>query len=75
MSKASNISIGGDAPSLYFRKIEEQEGVSPFVLDDILQSHLIEPGHLRNDDFNDFFDARVLALSEIVADAMGIPPM
>ena len=71
LSKASNSSIGGDAPSVYLRRIEEQEGVSPIVLDDILRSHLIEPEHLRTDDFEAFFDARMRALSEIVADAMG----
>ena len=73
LSKDSNSSIGGDAPSVYLRRIEEQEGVSPIVLDDILRSHLIEPEHLRNDDFERFFDARIRALSEIVADAMGKP--
>ena len=73
LSKASNISVGGDAPSIYLRRIEEQEGVSPLVLDDILRSHLIEPEHLRNDDFEAFFDARMQALSEIVANAMGKP--
>lgn len=73
LSKASNISIGGDAPSIYLRRIEEQEGVSPAVLDNILRSHLIEPEHLRNDDFEAFFDARMRALSKIVEDAMGKP--
>ena len=73
LSKGSNISIGGDAPSVYLRRIEEQEGVSPIVLDDILRSHLIEPEHLRNDNFDSYFDARMEALSKIVADAMGKP--
>ena len=73
LSKGSNISIGGDAPSVYLRRIEEQEGVSPIVLDNILRSHLIEPEHLRNDDFDSYFDARMEALSKIVADAMGKP--
>ena len=73
LSKGSNISIGGDAPSVYLRRIEEQEGVSPIVLDEILRSHLIEPEHLRNDDFDSYFDARMEALSKIVADAMGKP--
>ena len=73
LSKASNISVGGDAPSVYLRRIEQQEGVSSAVLDDILRSHLIEPDFLRNDDFESFFDARIGALSRIVADAMGKP--
>ena len=73
LSKASNIFVGGDAPSVYLRRIEEQGGISPIVLDEILRSHLIEPEHLRNDDFEAFFDARFRALSGIVADAMGKP--
>lgn len=73
LSKASNISIGGDAPSVYLRRIEEQEGVSTDVLDDILRSHLIEPEHLRNDDFESFFGARMQALSDLVGEAMGKP--
>ena len=73
LSKASNSSIGGDAPSVYLRRIEQQEGVLPVVLDDILRSHLIEPEHLRNDDFESFFDARIQALSRIVAEAMDKP--
>ena len=58
---------------MYLRRIEEQEGVSPIALDNILRSHLIEPEHLRNDDFDAFFDARMRALSDIVADAMAKP--
>ena len=73
LSKASNISIGGDAPSVYLRRIEEQEGVPSDRLDDILRSHLIEPEHLRNDDFDSFFTSRMHALSEIVEQAMGKP--
>ena len=73
LSKASNISIGGDAPSVYLRRIEDQEGVSSVVLDDILRSHLIEPVQLRNDDFEAFFDARMRALSVIIAEAMDKP--
>jgi len=57
--------------SLYLRRIEEQKGVSPLALDDILRPHLIEPDHLRRDDFKAFFKERTRALSKIVADAMG----
>ena len=73
LSRASNISIGGDAPSVYLRRIEEQEGVSSVVLDEILRSHLINPEHLRNDDFESFFEERMQALSEIIATAMDKP--
>ncbi len=73
LSKASNISIGGDAPSVYLRRIEEEGNVTSDMLDDILRSHLIDPEHLRRDDFDAFFDARLRALSDIVGDAMGKP--
>lgn len=71
LSKASNIAIHGHAPSVYLRRIEQQQGLTPDALDDILRSHLIEPAHLRNDDFQAFFDARIAALAGIVADALG----
>ncbi|WP_376960597.1 DUF262 domain-containing protein [Azospirillum sp. A26] len=71
LSKASNIAIGGDAPSVYLRRIEQRQGLSPEALDDILRSHLIEPAHLRNDDFDAFFAARMDALAGVVATALG----
>lgn len=71
LSKASNIAIGGDAPSVYLRRIEQRQGLSPEALDDILRSHLIEPAHLRNDDFDAFFAARMDALAGVVAGALG----
>ena len=70
LSKASNGSIGGAAPSVYLQRIERQEGVSSAMLDDILRSHLIEPEHLRKDDFDAFFNARIQALSGIISEAM-----
>ena len=73
LSRSSNASIGGDAPSVYLRRIEERDGVSSAKLDEILRSHLIDPGHLRTDDFDAFFDGRLKALSGLVADAMGKP--
>ena len=73
LSKTSNRSIGGHAPSVYLQRIEQEGGVTSEVLDDILRSHLIEPEHLRNDDFDAFFNARIHALSGLVANAMDKP--
>lgn len=73
LSKLSNIAIGGDAPSVYLKRIEAKQGLSSDDLNDILRSHLIEPAHLRNDDFTAFFDARIKALSSLVTDSMGKP--
>ena len=71
LSKKSNIAIGGDAPSVYLKRIEEKQGIQPEALDEILRTHLIEPQHLRNDDFESFYDARRQALASLVSNAMG----
>jgi hypothetical protein len=71
LSKLSNILISGDAPSVYLRRIEQKHGLSSSALDEILRTHLIEPGHLREDDFDAFFEARTKALAGLVANAMG----
>jgi hypothetical protein len=70
LSRASNIVIGGDAPSIYLKRIEHRQGLQPEALDAILRSHLIEPAHLRSDDFEAFFEARIEALAGVVAQAM-----
>jgi hypothetical protein len=73
LSKLSNISVGGDAPSVYLRRIEQNQGISSEDLDTILRTHLIEPAHLRADDFKAFYEARSKALAELVASAMQKP--
>lgn len=73
LSKQSNISLGGEAPSVYLRKVEHKAGISKERLDDILRTHLIEPEHLRADDFEAFFNARMDALSRMIAAAMDKP--
>jgi hypothetical protein len=73
LSKKSNILIGGDAPSIYLKRIESKHGLSAGRLDDILRTHLIEPQFLRADDFKGFCDARVKALSTLISEALGKP--
>ena len=73
LSAASNREIGGDAPSKYLKRIEEKHGLTSDQLDSILGTHLIEPEHLRNDDFYTFFQARRDTLSDIIGGAMGKP--
>lgn len=70
LSKSSNITIGGNAPSVYLKRIQEKQGISPDALDNILRTHLIDPEHLRTDDFEAFFQARMKALGSLVAEAM-----
>lgn len=73
LSKATNIAIGGVAPSLYLRTIERKHGIRAETLDGILRGHRIEPSFLRNDDFDGFFAARREALSGLISQAMGKP--
>lgn len=73
LSAATNRFIGGDPPSKYLKRIEKRFGLSSEELDDILRTHLIEPDHLRKDDFEKFFKTRIEALSDIVSKAMGKP--
>ena len=67
LSAETNRAIGGAAPSIYLRRIEDRQGIEPQALDDILRTHLIEPETLRADDFGAFYDARRRALTELVA--------
>lgn len=73
LSRRSNQSIGGSAPSEYLKRIEKETGISAAALDDILRSHLIEPRFLRTDDFDGFYAARATALSTLIGSAMGKP--
>lgn len=73
LSKLSNIAVGGDAPSVYLKRIEDRQGISSTDLDAILRTHLIEPALLRNDDFAAFCTARQAALEELIAGAMQKP--
>ncbi len=73
LSKLSNILISGDAPSVYLKRIETKNGLTPERLDSILRSHLIQPEFLRADDFQGFFDARLKALSSLISSALGKP--
>lgn len=73
LSSRTNRIIGGSAPSEYINKIKSQ-----FVADDdrmrkILESHVIDPDTLENDDFQAFFKARKEALLERIESAMGKP--
>jgi hypothetical protein len=73
LSRGSNIAMGGDAPSVYLKRIEDKHGLSRTQIDEILRTHLIEPEHLRDDDFNAFFNARMKTLAGLISEAMGKP--
>ena len=71
LSYRTNRTIGGDAPSHYLARLPKQGGASDAEIDEHLKSHLIDPGHLRGDDFDAFFTARRETLLGLIERAMG----
>ena len=69
LTASTNRSIGGRAPSEYLTRIRVPGG----DLDGLLRTHLVEPAHLRADDFGAFFAARQSALLGAIREAMGKP--
>lgn len=71
LSKKTNIRVGGVAPSEYLPKVEGLAGTSGHQLDQILETHEINPAFLRSDDFRSFYIDRRHRLVQIVEKAMG----
>lgn len=73
ISYKANRKIGGDAPSVYLQKIqnEKQVGLSDEQMDDLLASHSLSPSFLRKDDFEMFIQDRRQQLIDLIAKAMG----
>ncbi len=69
LTARTNRSIGGQAPSEYLEYIEAK--VPRDKLDEYLRTHLIDPAHLRADDFDGFFAARRSALLRVIQKEMG----
>jgi hypothetical protein len=73
ISFKANRMIGGKAPSLYLRQIQEHQQVmlTDGEMDTILRSHAIEPSLLREDAFQGFYATRKTALLALIENAMG----
>ena len=69
LTARTNRSIGGPAPSEYLERIQIQ--VPHDRLDEYLRTHLIDPTHLRTNDFDGFFTARQSALLRVIREVMG----
>ena len=67
LTARTNRSIGGEAPSAYLERIE----VPHDRLDEFLRTHLIDPAHLRANDFDGFFAARQSALLRVIREVIG----
>lgn len=71
LAARTNRIIGGNAPSAYLPRMQQQASLGAVELDRILGTHLIDPVALRDDDFGAFFSAREQALLARIAAAMG----
>jgi hypothetical protein len=73
ISYKANRKIGGHAPSVYLRKLQEEKTVqlSNEDMDALVASHGISAKTLRNDDFEAHYQARKLALFGLIGKAMG----
>ncbi len=73
ISYKANRKIGGDAPSKYLNKIQNDVNVelSNLEMDSILETHLVDPGAFRSDDFIKFIHLRSIKLTELIYTAMG----
>ncbi|BDA69010.1 hypothetical protein CAL7716_031760 [Calothrix sp. PCC 7716] len=71
ISARTNRMIGGKAPSIYLPKVQNEAGVTQAHIDEFLQTHLIDPKLLRQDDFENFLNARKKSILERIEKAMG----
>jgi len=63
--------MSNQAPSEYMRRLEAEASLPGDWLDDIVGTHLVEPKHLRADDFAAFYTARSAELLKLIEEAMG----
>ncbi len=73
LAARTNRMVGNNPPSLYLARLQKHAGIEDARMDDILRSHVIEPVHVRADDFDAFFQAREAALLARIENAMGKP--
>jgi hypothetical protein len=73
LAARTNRMVSNNPPSLYLAHLQKHAGIEDARMDDILRSHVIEPAHLRADDFDAFFQARETALLKRIEGAMGKP--
>jgi hypothetical protein len=73
ISARANRMIGGDAPSVYLKKIQQhaQVKIDDAAMDALLASHRIPVSAIRSDDFEAFYTARKAALLGLIESVMG----
>jgi hypothetical protein len=73
LSASTNRMIGGDAPSIYLRRLQRDRGLDEMRIDGFLRSHLVDPETLRADNFYGMMIARGEALLAEIQEATGRP--
>ncbi|MFJ2805055.1 DUF262 domain-containing protein [Kitasatospora sp. NPDC087271] len=61
------------APSRFLPILAMEAGMKPVWFDDVIASHLIDPRHLYDDDFEAFYSDRSTRLIKLIEEAMGRP--
>lgn len=73
VSYSTNREIGGIAPSKYLARIENKGQVNHAVLNTYLESHWIDAGYCRADDFDHYFVERAKKILDAIEIATGKP--
>ena len=73
LSKGTNIFVGGEAPSKYLERLQKTANVTSEEIDDLLRTHLVNPGIIRTDDFYAFFADRKELILQRIEQATGKP--
>ena len=71
LSSRTNRIIGGNAPSQYLNKIEQNNQIDKNNLNDFLKTHLIDIKDIRSDNFDDYFIKRSKSILNLISNAMG----
>ena len=73
LSARTNGILGGHAPAIYIRTIEDKHNIEPSKLDHYFESHLIDPDLIRYDPdkFEEFISSRAVLLLNLIEDATG----
>lgn len=75
VSARTNRIIGGKSPAEYLERLQASAQISADKMDSILESHLITPQFVRQNDFQGFFQDRSNRLVRMIEAAMGKPVM
>jgi hypothetical protein len=71
LSGATNRQLGGDAPSVFLRRLQARQGLADEAMDRRLAAHLIDPTFLRGDDLLGMLERRAEQLAAVVSEAIG----